>query len=89
MTPTPIFDAVTDEWLDAHDNRPPGDYPDPEKVEPVATPLLDDVEVHGTGPWDAPRREMLSKHLNWAPTPVPKAPRPRKPAKPRQPRGRR
>lgn len=57
---TPVFARTLDEWLDTHDNRPPGDVErGPTIVREVKTPLMDDVEQHGIGPWDDKRRKAL------------------------------
>lgn len=61
---TPIFAQAVDDFAVAHDGRAPGDLPDEvENVEQVATPLLQDVIIHGSTPWDEERRERLAQHL--------------------------
>jgi hypothetical protein len=58
--PTPIFHKTLDDWLDSHEGRIPGDVEHaPVKAALTSTPLMDDVEEHGVGPWDEQRRKDL------------------------------
>lgn len=84
VSETPIFDRVLDEWLDDHDNRIPGEIVyAPIVIKEVRTPLMQDVIIHGSTPWDAERRErlgfLLEPHRETAATkPMPRPRQPRK-----------
>lgn len=67
LTPVdaPIYEATLADWqTERNTDRLPGQVPaDLEIVEQVDTPLIRDVIIHGSAPWDEERRQRMAQHL--------------------------